>query len=67
MTISLKGTPEEIAKSFDFGYAEGLDPTKSDQFKLIVAIDLAQQSYEFTEALFNHFKKELEKEDASDI
>ena len=64
MTISFERTPEEIVESIDFGYAEGLDVTKSDQFRLIVAIDLAQQSYEFTEALYNHFKKELEKEDA---
>jgi hypothetical protein len=66
MNININGTPEEISKMLDFGYNEGLDPTDSDAFNLIVAIDLSQESYEFTYAVYQHFKREIEKEDAID-
>lgn len=66
MNITISGTPKEIIKMLDFdSLNSGLDPRKSDAFKLIVEIDRAQESYEFTEAVIKHLQLQLDLEDES--
>jgi hypothetical protein len=66
MEINISGTPKEIAKMLNFtNFNSGLDPRKSDAFKLIIEIDRAQESYEFTEAVIKYLQTQLDLEDES--
>lgn len=66
MNITISGTPEEIIEMLDFDdFNSGLDPRNSDAFKLIIEIDRAQESYEFTEAVIKYLQTQLDLEDES--
>lgn len=64
MEVVLKLTPKQLAKALkaDIDSYQGLNIAKSDAFKLILAIDAQQESWEFTNELYLHFKKEIEDE-----
>jgi hypothetical protein len=62
MTLTLNITAEDIAHGLSSS-DDNNDPTKSEAFQLIVAIDKAQESYEFTQALIEHLQRELDIED----